>query len=444
MRTILYQNIYADAEAKRNLILDKFRDIKPDLVYRCINRGNSTALKGERFDNYKEMVRRIKLQSPNVKLIGNIYCQILNYFDIDDITNKKYGYKHVNLQSDYIANLQDSILIDSKATFETWNIQVGDLVYNKKQNKLAYVQSVDSETKITTKTFSDSLNWNNVTYNIGSESYDLAFNPKDYGVNITKFDFQTENLSYVRNKNWWPDITKSEVQNFLINQAKRIIDIGGDAIFFDGLVWQARNYRHYKWQPIDPGRELALKGSIKVVEEVKKYKTLSGDAPLIISWIPYQYLEDFTKRQIYPFDMLVGLISLPEIRDNKPKDIWWDPQLELVKNYYNNVPVLPIIDWGFGKHQLWYFSQSILDKKERQEHEKSILRNFTCWFKNKYQDYNISFVYPIFGGSMCEGVVSSPCLIKSYGTSSIWSSFAPEFDIYQDIINIMDENCKQV
>jgi len=363
-------------------------ETKPDLILRAASRIGGSPWTTETFNKVKANISAIKLQYPNILIIGNLFFQMFGRPEIDDITEERY---------------------------------TSEYVYNN-----------------------------------------MAFDPAKFGItSITKCEYQCADdtceckgpgEAKIGNK-WIPDITIPEVQTLFIHQAEMLINAGCDGVWIDGLMFNTREI--IKYNASDENRQRCVDGALYVCNEIKRLTTLYGKIPLISTW----YVENFTRyiiRSIYWYDNLYDFVTLPapgklEIQTlTAIKD--YDNIINNVKTYYNDVPIIAYIDWGFEKTPMWYFSQwypeytncceasdTPINREKRNIFQRNVLTIFTEIFNNK----GIIWAYPVHGGMICKNIdcteeSTGPCCVKSYGLYHLYDSQAPEFQTYDTIKKLIN------
>lgn len=381
MKAILFQQLYdLVPERTPEQIKQIIRETKPELILRCASRGDKTSLEPYKFEKLKTAIKAVREVNPNILLIGNLFLQVMNREERDDITGATY---------------------------------------------------TQSE-----------------TYNL------MSFDPAQFGISsMTKCEYQClddvmceckgpDEARVIRK--FVPDITDSQnidklFQTLFVHQAQKLLEAGVDGIWIDYLFFNASFL--YNKGASSSNIENVVHASIEVCNEIKKLRTNKGKIPLISTWIPHSVMIPYIKTSPYWHDKFFDFYTTNaftqiEIDTAIPEPIHWDLKVDIVKNELGNVPLMAYIDWGFGKHQLWYLTQNKIDFNERKNHLIKFLRTFTDFFNKK----GISFIYPVHGGNMCGSRIDieSPCYVLSYGQFNIFDAHAPEFDVYPEIVRLMN------
>ncbi len=263
------------------------------------------------------------------------------------------------------------------------------------------------------------------------QTWDLALDPQKWGVNVSKEEFQCE---FGKKQLWvskdldcslyspeeaaayFPDITNPRFQRLLISWAEKQIDAGADAIWVDMLFAQANLLLKITKNINHSAVKESYEAACKIVDEIHDYGKLKGKYVYVGSWL---------SAAMYPYsppnlDFVTLSPSVKEVKKMELDEEKWSKRLDIVKQKLGNVPVFAFIDWAATtKTPLGVFSQNL--SKEEQ-------RMFLTLADNFFTRKEVTFVYPIHGGTM--GVDAK---ILSFDKFKIYDSLAPEFQTYETI-----------
>lgn len=91
MKAILFQQLYdLVPERTPEQIKQIIRETKPELILRCASRGDKTSLEPYKFEKLKTAIKAVREVNPNILLIGNLFLQVMNREERDDITGATY------------------------------------------------------------------------------------------------------------------------------------------------------------------------------------------------------------------------------------------------------------------------------------------------------------------------------------------------------------------
>ncbi|RKY31947.1 MAG: hypothetical protein DRP67_01670 [Candidatus Omnitrophota bacterium] len=269
------------------------------------------------------------------------------------------------------------------------------------------------------------------------QTWKMALNPQKWGIPVSKEELQSrigirEGKGRVKNpkehlSTFYPDITNSQYQKLLIDWAKKQIDCGVDALWFDMLLGQVNILKKLLLRQGLTEKEIynhpAIKESyeamVKVLKEIREYGYKKYNKYIYLGmWstiadIPYQMPElDF----IYASPM-----TREEILNLKIDEERWDEEFSKIRRRFGkDIPIYVYISWGHTtKTQLGTFSQKLSKEKQRKYIE--LVDNF-C------KERRVNYIYPLHGGFM--GIDAK---ILSYGKYPLYDSLAPEFDTYETI-----------
>lgn len=277
----------------------------------------------------------------------------------------------------------------------------------------------------------------------GEETWAMAFDPSKWDIKrngkpVTKEEFQAwfygvhpygEALGtgYDRNKvpAYFPDITNPDFQELLVSWAKRQIDAGADGIWIDMLDHQAVRIAQITGDVNHPAIKESLDSGTKVVDEIHKYGESKGKYIYVGSWAgPFGSDEIAGSQFSYSFHSLDFVTMTPDIKeilDKKLDNAKWEKRVENIRKVYGDIPVFAFIDWSFDDSQTVAFSQKLTASEQRE-----VLKNFD----ESFRKMGINFIYPLHGGYMGRGNITTKLASGKYRT---YDSMAPEFDTYGTI-----------
>ena len=253
------------------------------------------------------------------------------------------------------------------------------------------------------------------------EVWQMALNPQKYGFNMTGIEFHKNYWRVPEDENYiFPDILNPKFQDLILSFAKAQIDAGVDALWLDGLFWQAEVF--YR---LAGGREHkaigeAPKAAEKIVLKIKEYAESKGRK----IWIGSDAQIDLP----YPMpklDFVTVSPSVAEIREKRLDEDRWTRMISKIKEKYGEIPIFALIEWSYPAAPfardipLGVFSQQ-LNKEEQRE----LIRSLDEFFKEK----GIIFIYPVHGGFIGRDAVK-----LAFSKYYKYDALAPEFQTYEQI-----------
>ncbi len=381
----------------------------------------------------------------NYTLRNNITAGIV-YERLWDARPKRTVYEHIDiirdLQPDFIfrSNWRVYPMVDSCDIYEgdeyTACVESG---YTKELQSeiISAIKAEKPNIKIIGALMSQRINknetdeWTGVTYN-ETETYAMALDPAKWGMaSPTKAELQeslTGGIGGLGSTVWFPDITNSDFQQLLIDQAKQQIDSGVDGIWIDYLFSQCELFlgldMEYGYTPdqVTQSARDAYFGSKYVIEEIRKYGDTVGRPIYVGTWRnpAFRYTVFYENSSALPnIDFFSETITRKEMEYGVDQQNW----INLTANtneVFGNIPIIAKIDWtGKNSSPISYFSQNLTGERD----SDFLLSNSTF-----FETINVSFMYPVHGGSM---FIGAPNL--SYGIYNWYDAKAPEFDTYPAI-----------
>ncbi len=257
------------------------------------------------------------------------------------------------------------------------------------------------------------------------KTYAMALDPTKWGVSISKKDAQKElgdTLGWREGEAYFPDITNSNYQQFLIDMAKKQIDCGADAIWIDMLPAQAVLLDRYGKDPNNPGIKESLEAASNIVDAIHKYGESKGKYIYVGSWsdsINFPYPQ--------PKLDFVTLSPTSDMIASKTLDkVYWDDEMSKIREKLGEIPIFVVIDWSNDESPLVTFSQRL--SKPEQGVMLISMYNF-------FKDEGMTFVLPLHGGFM-----GNHASVLSFGNSKVYDSMAPQFGTFNTIVNISKNN----
>ncbi len=288
------------------------------------------------------------------------------------------------------------------------------------------------------------IEYNPITGRVYSadETWAMALDPQKWGIThngkpVTKEQFQSwfygihpyggEIEEYDRRKvpAYFPDITNPEFQELLLSWAKRQIDSGADAIWIDMLYTQSSILARITGDAEHPAVRESIEAAKKIVDEIRKYGKKKGKYIYVGSWVgPFVMNEMEGKSFPYsppPVDFVTVTMAKQEILNKKLDEEKWEKMVSIIREKYGNIPVFAFIDWSFDDSPTVAFSQ-LLTASEQEE--------VLSVFDRSFADMGINFIYPVHGGYMGRGEITTKL---AFGKYRVYDALAPEFDTYETI-----------
>jgi len=283
----------------------------------------------------------------------------------------------------------------------------------------------------------------NRTYSM-EETWRMALDPAKWGIErngkpVTKEVFQewfygvhpyggkaVSGYDWRKATAFFPDITNPDFQELLLSWAKKQIDCGADAIWIDMLYYQAYRLAQITGNMHHPSVKESVAAASKIVDEIHKYGKSRGKYIYVSTWDgPFVATEFLLGKEFpYPPEDIDFITSSPlnkEILEKKLNEPRWTKETAVIKRIYGDIPVFSFIDWAFDESQTVIFSQKL-----SKEEQKELLKTFD----ESFAKMGINFVYPVHGGYMGRGAVTTNL---AFGKYRIYDSLAPEFQTYNTI-----------
>lgn len=288
------------------------------------------------------------------------------------------------------------------------------------------------------------IEYNPITSKIWSmeETWGMALDPQKWNITnngspVTKEQFQSwwygvhpcggkiDKYDWQKVPAYFPDITNPKVHELILSWAKKQIDCGADAIWIDMLHHQATLLS----QMTGDVNHIAVKESIddasKIVDEIHTYGDSIGRYIHVGSWHgPFVIAEMIGLNFPYTPPNLDFITTSPlnqEIMNKKLDSIRWTKEMQVTKKKYVDIPFFAFIDWGFDSSQTVMFSQKLSNQEQTE-----VLKTFDASFTKM----GINFIYPLHGGYMGRGEITTKLAWGKYRT---YDALAPEFQTYQTI-----------
>ncbi|MDD5596101.1 MAG: hypothetical protein PHY94_07675 [Candidatus Omnitrophica bacterium] len=276
------------------------------------------------------------------------------------------------------------------------------------------------------------------------ETWQMALDPAKWGIErngkpVTKEQFQKwfygihpfggkveGGYDWHKVQAYFPDITNPKFQELLLSWAKKQIDCGADGIWIDMLYQQATRLAQITGDMYHPSVRESVAAASKIVDEIHKYGKSRGKYIYVGTWDgPFVATELFTGKE-FPYsgedlDFITASPLNKEILEKKINELRWTKETAIIKRIYGEIPVFSFIDWAFDESQTVIFSQK-LSKEEQRE----VLNTFD----ESFAKMGINFIYPVHGGYMGRGEISTNL---AWGKYRIYDALAPEFQTYNTI-----------
>jgi hypothetical protein len=275
------------------------------------------------------------------------------------------------------------------------------------------------------------------------ETWAMALDPQKWNImnngdTVTKEQFQkswygvhpyggTDTINYDRQKAiaYFPDITNSIVQELILSWAKKQIDCGANAFWIDMLHTQAKLLAQMTRDVNHPSVKESMGAASKIVDEIHKYGDSIGKFIYVGSWSGAFVLAKIEGLE-FPYsppnlDFITTAPFNQEVLDKKLDSSRWGKEIPATKKIFGDKPNFAFIDWAFDSSQTVMFSQ-ILSSQEQRDVLKTFDSSFTIM--------GVNFVYPIHGGFMGNGDITTKL---AWGKYRIYDALAPEFQTYQTI-----------
>lgn len=168
----------------------------------------------------------------------------------------------------------------------------------------------------------------------------------------------------------------------------------------------------------------------KIVDAIHRYGSSKGKYIDVGYWAnPFGLIKDssYVPAKV---DFVTISPSKEEVLAKKLDEEKWGKEIEFIGKIYGDIPIFAFIDWAFDDSQIVAFSQK-LNKEEQSEVVET--------FDKAFERMGVNFVYPLHGGYMGQGVVTTKL---SFGKDRIYDSLSPEFDTYETIKKLAQEKVK--
>ncbi len=316
-------------------------------------------LTGNYYQELKRWISAIKKEIPDIIFVGAIPTQTLGRIEYNPITSK-------------VSSME-----------ETWGMALDPQKWNITNNG----------NPVTKEQF---------------QSWWYGVHP--YGGKIDKYDWQKVPA-------YFPDITNPKVQELIVSWAKKQIDCGADAIWIDMLHHQATLLS----QMTGDVNHIAVKESIddasKIVDEIHAYGDSIGRYIYVGSWQgPFVLAEMLGINFPYTppdVDFITTSPVIQEVLNKKLDSARWTKEIPATKMKYVDIPFFAFIDWAFDTSQTVMFSQKL-----RSEEQREVLRTFDSSFAK----IGVNFIYPLHGGYMGNGEITTKLAWGKYRTSELLTS----------------------
>ncbi|MBU4252057.1 MAG: hypothetical protein KKC39_04740 [Candidatus Omnitrophica bacterium] len=274
------------------------------------------------------------------------------------------------------------------------------------------------------------------------KTWQMALDPAKWGIErngkpITKEQFQewfygihpyggkSEKYDWRKVPAYFPDITNPDFQELLLSWAKKQIDSGADAIWIDMLYHQATRLAQITGDMDHPSVKESVAAASKIVDEIHRYGQSRGKYIYVGSWPGPFVLAEAANRE-FPYsppdlDFITISPLNKDVMDKKLDNVKWEKIISIIKNKFSGIPIFSFIDWAFDESQTVIFSQK-LSKEEQREVLKT--------FDGSFAKMGVNFVYPIHGGYMGRGEITTHL---AWGKYRIYDALALEFDTYETI-----------
>jgi hypothetical protein len=288
------------------------------------------------------------------------------------------------------------------------------------------------------------VEWDPITGEVydSDETWAMALDPSKWGIHyrgrpVTKEEFQSwfygthpyggpiEEYDRRTVPAYFPDLTNPRFQELLLSWAKKQIDGGADALWIDMLYRQATLLVQMTGDVNHPAVRDAIAATARIVEEIRRYGEERGRRVYVGSWVGPFVLAELEGRE-FPYDppemdFVTLSPTIDEILQKRLDEERWQKALALVRERYGEIPLIAFIDWSFDESPLVAFSQQLTPEEQREA-----LREFDRGF----EELGILFAYPVHGGYMGRGEVTTRL---AFGRYRVYDALAPEFQTYETI-----------
>ncbi len=259
-----------------------------------------------------------------------------------------------------------------------------------------------------------------------AETEVMALDPLKWGItSITKAELQTQltTISGLGGDAWFPDITNVDVQNLLLDWAKRQIDSGVDGIWIDLLYFQTMEMYSITNNINHPSVLQSFAGSNKLIDDIHTYGNSTGRTIYVGSWASEAGPLSKAYNVKTNLDFLTVTPSSSEVTNQKMDAATWDTKLSDLRKIYPDTPIFAFLDSTDDNAPIAKFSQFLTSQQQNQ-----FLIHTNEFFKSR----NIIFAFPVHGLYIGQSATK-----LSYGIYNIYDSKAPEFNTYGTIKQLM-------
>ena len=253
------------------------------------------------------------------------------------------------------------------------------------------------------------------------EVWQIALNPQKYGFNMTGIEFHKNYWRVPEDENYiFPDILNPKFQDLILSFAKAQIDAGVDALWLDGLFWQAEVFYKLAGGREHKAIEEALKAAQKIVLKIKDYAESKGRK----IWVGSDAQIDLPY-SMPKLDFVTVSPTVSEIREKRLDEDRWTRMISKIKEKYGEIPVFALIEWSYPAAPfardipLGVFSQQL-----NREEQRELIRRLDEFYKEK----GIIFIYPVHGGFIGRDAVK-----LAFSKYYKYDALAPEFQTYEQI-----------
>ena len=227
---------------------------------------------------------------------------------------------------------------------------------------------------------------------------------------------------------YFPDLTNPQFQELLLSWAEKHIDCGAEAIWIDMLYRQATLLAQMTGDLRHPAVRESLAAASQIVERIREYGVAEGRRVYVGSWVgPFVLAE--LEGQAFPYeppemDFVTLSPTIEEVLAKRLDEERWAQAVTLVREKYGEIPLIAFIDWSFDESPLVAFSQQLTPEEQREALQE---------FDRVFRELGILFAYPVHGGYMGRGEVTTRL---AFGRYRIYDALAPEFDTYGTIVEL--------
>ncbi len=288
------------------------------------------------------------------------------------------------------------------------------------------------------------VEWNPITGRVydSEETWAMALDPQKWGIErdgkpVTKEALQAwfygvhpyggpmEEYDPRTTAAYFPDLTNPQFQELMLSWAQKQVDCGADGIWIDMLYRQAYLLAQVTGDVHHPAVAESMQAASQIVDAIHAYGELRGKHVYVGSWAGAFVWAELAGQE-WPYappdvDFITVSPTILEIREKKLDPSRWEGLLRVTASEYGDIPVFAFIDWSFDESQTVVFSQELTP-----EEQSEVLRAFD----EALEAIGVTFVYPLHGGYMGRGEVTTRL---AFGEYRIYDALAPEFDTYETI-----------